>query len=71
MGRAHGRLLRWDEIRTEYGVPRSTLASWVRRGHLAHFATAGRSHLYLEADVLRCLLLRESGDSSEGTVAAA
>lgn len=71
MGRAHGRLLRWDEIERDHGIPRGTLKSWVSRGHLRRFATEGRSHLYLEADVLRCWAKRdqETGDETPSTTA--
>ena len=71
MGRAHGRLLRWDEIERDHGIPRGTLKSWVRRGHIAHFATAGRTHLYLEADVLRCQSEREQETGDETSLGAA
>lgn len=74
MGRAHGRLLRWDEIEQEHGIPRGTLKSWVRRGHLTHLATQGRTHLFLEADVLRCQAERgtdETGDETPSPAALA
>ncbi len=72
MGRAHGRLLRWDEIERDHGIPRGTLKSWVRRGHLTYFAKAGRTHLYLEADVLRCQAAREeTGDEPSSPAAVA
>lgn len=60
MGRAHGRLLRWDEIEQEHGILRNTLKSWVRRGHqscrprssehptwLGHSPSPGRSRRML------------------------
>lgn len=60
-GRAHRRLLRWDEIETTHGIPRGTLKSWVSRGHISARARQGRTHLYLEADVLRCQRDRDTG----------
>ncbi|GAA4908230.1 putative site-specific integrase-resolvase [Streptomonospora salina] len=61
MGRAHRRLLRWEEIEEKHGVRRNTLKSWVRRGYLRSRARQGRAYLYLEADVLRCQRDRDAG----------
>lgn len=54
MRNAHARALTWQEVWELHGIKRGTLKSWVHRGYLAPVAVQGRTHLYLEADVLEC-----------------